>query len=83
MPYYYDMMGWYPFMGFWMSLFWLVILVLIAYLIYRLIKGEKVIAPQEPISKSAINILDERYAKGELTQEKYMQMKEDLKKNDE
>ncbi|MDD1742709.1 MAG: SHOCT domain-containing protein [Methanotrichaceae archaeon] len=79
MPYY-DMMGWYPFMGFWMSLFWIVVLILIAYLIYRLIKGEKSVVPQETISKSTADILDERYAKGELTREQYLQMKEDLKK---
>jgi uncharacterized membrane protein len=27
-----------------------------------------------------MDILDERYAKGELTREQYLQMKEDLKK---
>ena len=79
MPYY-DMMGWYPFMGFWMSLFWLVVLILIAYLIYRLVKSEKGIVPQETMRKSKTDILDERYAKGELTREQYLQMKEDLKK---
>ena len=79
MPYY-EMMGWYPFMGFWMGLFWIVVLIAIAYLIYRLIKGEKGVVPQETISKSTTDILDERYAKGELTREQYLQMKEDLKK---
>ena len=79
MPYY-DMMGWYPFMGFWMSLFGIVVLIITAYLIYRLIKGEKSVVPQETISKSTTDILDERYAKGELTREQYLQMKEDLKK---
>jgi uncharacterized membrane protein len=49
MPYY-DMMGWYPFMGFWMSLFGIVVLIITAYLIYRLIKGEKSVVPQETIS---------------------------------
>jgi len=79
MPYY-HMMDWYPYMGFWMSLFWLVVLVLIAYLIYKLIKKEKEIAPSVISGKSAMDILAERYAKGELTREQYMQMKEDLTK---
>jgi putative membrane protein len=79
MPYY-DMMNWYPFTGFLMSLFWLVVLIVIAYLIYRLIKSEKGVVPQEAIGKSKADILDERYAKGELTREQYMQMKKDLKK---
>ena len=56
MPYY-HMMDWYPYMGFWMSIFWLVILILIAYLIYRLIKKEKVISPSVTSSKSTMDIL--------------------------
>ena len=79
MPYY-HMMDWYPYMGFWMSLFWLVVLVLIAYLIYKLIKKEKEIVPSVTSGKSAMDILAERYAKGELTSDQYMQMKEDLAK---
>ena len=79
MPYY-HMMDWYPYMGFWMSLFWLVILILIAYLIYRLIKKEKDIVPSGVSGKSAMDILAERYAKGELTREQYVQLKEDLNK---
>jgi putative membrane protein len=63
-----------------MNLFWLVIPILIAYLIYRLIKEEKDIVPGKVSSKSAMDILAERYAKGELTREQYAQMKEDLNK---
>jgi putative membrane protein len=67
-------------MGFWMSLFWLVILVLIVYLIYRLIKKDRDIVPKAISGESAMDILAERYAKGELTKEQYMQMKDDLNK---
>jgi putative membrane protein len=80
MPYY-PMMDWYPYMGFWTSIFWLIIIIVVAYLIYRLIKSEKILAPSGPSIKSAEDILAERYAKGELTREQYMQMKEDLKKS--
>ena len=77
---YYHMMDWYPYMGFWMSLFWLVILILIAYLIYKLIKKEKDTVPSSEIGKGAMDILAERYAKGELTRDQYIQMKDDLTK---
>lgn len=81
MPYYPMMDGyWYPFMGFGMSLVRLIFLIVVAYLIYRLIKHEKIFAPSRPGVKSAEDILAERYVKGELTREQYMQMKEDLKK---
>jgi putative membrane protein len=71
------MMGSYPFMGFGMGLIWLIFLIVVAYFVYKLIKSERILAPP---SSSAENILDERYAKGELTREQYMQMKGDLKK---
>ena len=76
------MMDWYPqspFMGFWTSLIWLVIVLVIVFLIYKLIKSEKILAPSKIPGKRAEDILAERYAKGELTREQYMQMKEDLK----
>jgi putative membrane protein len=79
MPYY-PMMDWYPYMGFGTGLLWLIVLIVIAYLVYRLIKNEKIFAPNRPVMKNAEDILSERYAKGELTREQYLQMKEDLKK---
>lgn len=74
------MMHWYPFMGIGMSLFWLILVIVVAYLIYKLIKSEKILAPDRPVIKGAEDILAERYAKGELTREQYWQMKEDLEK---
>jgi putative membrane protein len=79
MPYY-RMIGWHPYMGLGMDLVWLIAIIVIAYLIYKLIKSEKILAPSRPVIKSVEDILAERYAKGELTREQYMQMKEDLKK---
>jgi len=70
-----------PFMGFGTGILWLVAIVVIAYLIYKLIKSEKILLPSRiASSKTAEDILDERYAKGEVTREQYMQMKEDMKK---
>ncbi len=69
--------GYYPFMGFWMNLIWLIVILVIAYYVYKLIKQEKILAPNK--LESAEDILAKRYAKGELTKEQYTQMKEDLK----
>jgi len=63
-----------------LGLFWLIAVIIVAYLIYKLIKSEKILAPSRPITRSAEDILSERYAKVELTREQYMQMKEDVKK---
>ena len=77
MPYYHM----YPFMGFGTGILWLVAIVVIAYLIYKLVKSEKILLPSRIVSsRTAEDILNERYAKGEVTRELYMQMKEDMKK---
>ncbi len=78
MPYY-PMMGGYPYMGFWMGIFWIIVIIIIAYFIYRLIKEGRILEPSRPINRTAEDILAERYAKGEITREQYVQMKEDLK----
>ena len=59
---------------------WIGILFLILYLILR-DSGRKIVAESSLTAKTtAEEVLDERYAKGELTRELYLQMKEDLKK---
>jgi putative membrane protein len=61
---------------------WVGILFLILYLILR--DGGHRMAEQSsmPAKTTAEQVLDERYAKGELTREIYAQMKEDLRKSD-
>ena len=76
MPYYHM----HPLMGFGTGILGLVAIVVIAYLIYKLIKSEMILVPSKIVSVKAEDILDERYAKGELTREQYVQMKEDIKK---
>jgi putative membrane protein len=78
MPYYHPMM--HPVMGIGIGLFWLIVAIVVAYLIYNLIKNGKILVPSRPVIRSAEDILSERYAKGELTREQYVQMKEDIKK---
>ena len=71
-----------PFMGFGTGILWLVAIVVIAYLVYKLIKSEKILLPSRIVSsKTAEDILNERYAKGEVTREQYLQIKEDIKKS--
>ena len=66
-----------PFIG--IGLFWLIIVIGVAYLIFRLIKSETILVPSRSVVRTVEDILSERYSKGELTREQYMQMKEDIK----
>ena len=99
----------FPFFGLGMMLFWLVVFLVIAYLVYKdansrgmngLLWGILVLIPMvgilfliiyvvfreagprnaEPAEKSAMNILKERYAKGEINSEQFQKISEDLKK---
>ncbi len=54
---------------------WIGILFLIVYLIIRSEEAEI-----EEAIENAQKILDERYAKGEITQKEYLQMKKDIEK---
>lgn len=56
---------------------WIGIVFLIIYLIIREDKGK-----QKPSQKSAHKILDERYAKGEISRSEYQKMKKDLEKRE-
>lgn len=99
----------FPFLGWSMSLIWLVIFLIIGYFVYQdankrgmngLLWGILVIIPmvgiiflimyifiresnsQKTVSdgSNAMDILKERYAKGEITSEQFRTMSEDLKK---
>ena len=56
---------------------WIGILFLIGYLIVR---GEE--ADTEEAMENAQKVLDERYAKGEITRAEYLQMKKDIEKKE-
>jgi putative membrane protein len=59
---------------------WIGILFLVLYLIKRDSGRSIAVDSNAPVKSTVDEILDERYAKGELTRELYLQMKEDLKK---
>ncbi len=63
-------------------IFWIVVIVGIIYLIRALVRGGKEERWKRWIEKEdrAMDILKERYAKGEITKEQFEKMKEDLRK---
>ncbi len=69
-------MNWrgFPFFGLWFIGIIIFIGLIVAYLIIKSEKMEEV-----EIMSDAQKIIDERYAKGEITREEYIQAKEDLK----
>ncbi len=70
-----DTFGWGG-MGFGMLLFWGLAIAVVAILI-RAAWGPRDIPPP-PKEKSALDILNERYARGEIEREEYEQKKRDL-----
>lgn len=77
-----HMNGWGWHMGGFGMIIWLIILIAIIWLIVRLIQknngggGESRQVPSQ--EESALDVLQKRYARGEITREEYQQMKQDL-----
>ncbi|MHB8623263.1 MAG: SHOCT domain-containing protein [Sulfuricaulis sp.] len=71
-------MGWwgFGFGGFFMILFWVVIIALVVQLM-RWIRGSSARTGQ-PSGNSALDTLKERYARGEIGREEYQQKKRDV-----
>lgn len=61
-----------------MTLFWFSIITGIVVLIYKLINSEK--TKKKETSSKAIEILKERYARGEIKAEEYESMKKEIEK---
>ncbi len=65
------------------AILWLILVILpmigwLFLVIYVLIREAE--HPEKPSGTAALQILDERYARGEISEEEYRRMKEDLKK---
>lgn len=69
----------FPFMGgIAMLLFWLLIIGGVVWLVQSLARGGGSSETSAPTSESPLDILNRRYAKGEITKEQFEQMKRDL-----
>lgn len=73
--------GWGLFGGFGMLLFWIVILFGIFFLLRWFVGG---LGKAEGVSPQpgALEILEQRYARGEINHDQYLQMREDLRPGD-
>jgi putative membrane protein len=75
-----NAMGWghSPLMMLIMLLFWGGLLVLVALGVWALLRSRAGASVSRGTSGRALEILQERYARGEITREQYEQMKQDL-----
>jgi len=79
-------MGGGPFMALFGLLFFLLFVALVAWVIVMLVRGRRhwhmaaarESMPAAPASEDALEILRQRYARGEITREQYLAMREDL-----
>jgi putative membrane protein len=73
----YGSMGWMPFMG---IIFWLLILVLIGAAVVAVVRtGSAQSRPENaPQRSTGLEILEERYARGEINRDEYLQKKQDI-----
>jgi putative membrane protein len=60
--------------GIFMWLFWIVLIVVVVWLLKNVISGQA----NQPRSNSALEILEQRYAKGEIDKKEYEEKKRDL-----
>ena len=67
--------GWWPGLG---PLFMMVIGLMVVFSLSRLFSGNKE-AKGEIVSDSALDILRQRYAQGEISEEEYLQRKDNLR----
>jgi putative membrane protein len=84
-PYYYGMMNW-GYGGFWgigalMMIVPFVLLVLFILWIVDVTRDHHYVEHNEWHGRNALDILNERYANGSITQEEYIRMKEEINKH--
>ena len=73
-------MGW-PWLG-WlgMALFWVILIVLVLVAVKYLAAGRRSNVSKSERKPDALAVLEERYARGEINREEYMQKREDLER---
>jgi putative membrane protein len=70
--------GWWLGMGLAMIVFWILVVVAIVLLVRWAATGAR--GPHETREESALEVLQKRYAKGEITRDQYVQMRDDLER---
>ncbi len=75
MHWYYGGWGWGWAMGIVMLAFWALVVVAIVYFVRWVAEGSRPVAARPG---SALEVLNARYARGEITREQYLQMRQDL-----
>jgi len=70
--------GWFVAMGIAMIVFWVLVIVGIVLLVKWAATGTR--APHGTTQETALEVLQKRYARGEITREQFVQMREDLER---
>ena len=73
-------MGWHWLGWISMAFFWLIPIVLVLAVVKYLMGGRGPNAPDGKKKPDALAVLEERYARGEIDREEYLQKREDLKR---
>lgn len=63
----------------WMLIFWVGLIALAVWLVSLLFPAARKSSHSERISPTALDILKERYARGELTKEEYQEMQQTIR----
>ncbi|OYX27902.1 MAG: electron transporter RnfE [Hydrogenophilales bacterium 28-61-11] len=73
-------MGWHWLGWLGMAFFWLILILLVLAVVKYLKGGRRSNAPDSGKKPDALAVLEERYAKGEINREEYLQKRDDLKR---
>lgn len=65
-------------MGLGMGLWWIIAVLLVVLVVWLIVRTARRASSADTAGKSALDILKERYAKGEIDKEEYDQRKKDL-----
>ena len=71
--------GWGWGMGFSMGLFWVLLIVIVGAVTLAVVRGRNLGQGDEFRDKSALRILEERYARGEINRQEFEEKKRDLR----
>ncbi|MDA8253028.1 MAG: SHOCT domain-containing protein [Rhodospirillales bacterium] len=73
-------MGWHWLGWLGMAFFWVILILLVLAAVRYLTGGRRLNAPGGERKPDALAVLEERYARGEIDREEYLQKRDDLKR---